>query len=398
MPTFGKEPCPFTGEMFARVLEGRGGTILVTTPVLREDVALQRELYEDLPGHAENERLGLRRWVADMIDAGTLPVLLTGEHLLNNRNHPTPSPEVKAYRLLGWMVMERREQQRLEQKSPDRKFVFDKKGVHGRHVACLVTESDNQQRLFDPLQRLQTLGFVEFLGANDDTVITPSLSVRLTPAGIENAGRPPVIHQASADFRATGQMTASAEAIPGRAAGSAITVARDTRPDEVEKNVIRTIDRTLVRDRVLAHGADLVAMADELLAQLERALEPDPIRHHNRPPEPLRDPDSEAAIERLRGDLQKFRDALAKAIAGPTPMVETVVKRGGRLVGALKAVVDHPIVQRPALGVAAVAVSALATAAGVPVDPTITIGLMLAGPEGAKAVGEAAKRIGGPSA
>lgn len=132
-----------------------------------------------------------------------------------------------------------------------------------------------------------------------------------------------------------------------------------------------------------------------MLARLDRALAPDPMRHHNQPPELLEDPVEHAVLEGLRADLRRFRDALATAITDPAKRVESVVHDGSRLVGALKAVADHPIVQRPALGAAAVGISALALSAGVPVDPMITLGPMVAGPEGAKAVRGALGRLGG---
>ena len=63
---------------------------------------------------------------------------------------------------------------------------------------------------------------------------------------------------------------------------------------------------------------------------------------------------------------------------------EPVTTSGTKLTGTIKAVADHPIVQRPFLGMAAVGVSLLALGAGIPVDPIITMGLLVAGPERAK--------------
>lgn len=63
---------------------------------------------------------------------------------------------------------------------------------------------------------------------------------------------------------------------------------------------------------------------------------------------------------------------------------EPVTTSGAKLTDTLKAVADQPIVQRPFLGMAAVGVSSLALWAGIPVDPMITMGLFVAGPEGAK--------------
>lgn len=207
MPTLGRDTCPFTGEKFARVREGRGGTFLVATPVLREEVALQLELYEDLPGHTEKERLGFRRWVADMVDDGTLPALLTEEHLLDHHEHPEPSIDVKAHRLLAWMVAERKAKYGIE-----KEFNFGDDRVDARHEACLVTETRQREHLIPMIEVLRDKGYVEYPDVSGQTV--SSLIIRLTPAGDENADRVPTNRYASVDVTGEATLTVSASRLP----------------------------------------------------------------------------------------------------------------------------------------------------------------------------------------
>ncbi|MEQ8585232.1 MAG: hypothetical protein RLO01_12260 [Thalassobaculaceae bacterium] len=163
-------------------------------------------------------------------------------------------------------------------------------------------------------------------------------------------------------------------------------------PEDVERIVIRTVDRILVQQRLTARAADLVDLADILLVRIDQALEADPIRSDNNPPE-LVEQENNEVIQQLRADLVRFRDELRSAITEPVAATEPVVTRGAKLAGTLKAFADHPIVQRPALGMAAVGVSALAALVGVPVDPMITMGLFVAGPEGARAAGDAVSSV-----
>lgn len=156
--------------------------------------------------------------------------------------------------------------------------------------------------------------------------------------------------------------------------------------------IIRTVDRGRVRRNLVRHGPDLVAIADELLGRLDQALAEEARRQHNKPPDAVAD-DATETLSALRDDVRRFRDALVAAVADPAGQAEPVVHDGARLVKTLATIADHPLVQRPALGIAAVGVSALALSVGVPVDPTITLGLFVAGPEGAKAFGKALGKL-----
>ncbi len=191
------------------------------------------------------------------------------------------------------------------------------------------------------------------------------------------------VKSASAQLEGTATVRVGATRIPAEA-------------EQVQKVSIRTVDRGVVRQNLDRHGEGLVTLTDVLLQQLDTILSPRRFGDNNPPIEDSDGHDLRPELEALYGTLRQFREALASAIVDPARSVEPVVESGDRLNAAVQAIAEHPLVQRPLLGLAAVGVSAVAMAAGVPVDPNLTMGLFLAGPEGVKAIGDALRKLGGP--
>ena len=151
----------------------------------------------------------------------------------------------------------------------------------------------------------------------------------------------------------------------------------------------KAAQRTIAADRVKKFGKELVDFADQLIVEIEFFLEEiDDGRFHNSPPETV----DQIPIEELRSlleQLRKFRDVLSEASNDPKGCADKVIAGAEKLGKVLKPVVDHAIVQVPALATASVGVSALSGAVGVPVDPNLCLVTMAAGSEGVKALGKA---------
>lgn len=382
MGTFGNDPCPFTGGKFARVREGRGDTFVVSTPVLREEVELSRELFADLPGHPEKERLGLRRWVADMIEVGSPPPFLTGEHLAEHRQHPEPSPEKKAYRLLGWMVAER-----VAQKALGKKFEFGVDRVGALHEACLITESETHEDLADPLAFLHRHGYVEYLGPGDRAVTSPGLTVRLTSAGIENAGRVPIVDQASAHFGLGSR---------GRFRAKEINIPPGATVRQIEKIIIRTVDREVVRQNLEHHGGGIVDLTDVLIQQLDAVLEPRHFGDNNPPIDGAGGYEIRPELEALRATLLEFRTALASAVASPVAKTTKPVLSGtAKVLATLSDMSDIIIVRVPILAAQAMSFALIAEKLGIPVDLVTVLATMLGVGEAGRVADKATRKSEG---
>lgn len=393
--------CPFTGAKIAAVRDGPNDTKIVDTSLFPEPVTLSQDLYDDLPGYRRQDRLGMRRWIADRIDAGDLPSPLTNAVVQQHMHHPAPSLDTRANRLMAWMAQERR-----GRSEPFKEFDFTNEKVDAEHPACLRAEGESREDLHEPMKRLAEAGYIDYVDSRGQRTEAPRLIARLTSAGLEQGGQatldmtgiPPetvedpdsgVVHKASAQIRLSGQEGES-ERSSDQGVGPKVTAT--TSPEEVERIVIRTVDRALVRRRMTQEGEKLVDLADVLLSRLDELLERKPGMGGNNPPESMAmDSVTAEELEALRRDLAAFRDALSTAIASKDIPVDQVVDRGGTLIGRIKAIADHPLAQRPLLGGAAVGVSALALSVGVPVDPTITMALFVAGPDGVRAVAEASK-------
>jgi len=121
---------------------------------------LRFPLYAKLARLPEYQRLGFRRWVADAIEGGELPDVLAVEHLLQHREHPAPSSEVKAMRLLAWMVTERRAQAGIGVYAKE--FDFTAKGVDADHEACHLAEARQPAELIPLIGILRNKGYVEY--------------------------------------------------------------------------------------------------------------------------------------------------------------------------------------------------------------------------------------------
>ena len=367
MPTYGKDTCPFTGEKFARVREGRGGTVLVTTPVLCDEVALQPELYEDLARHSERVRLRFRRWVADAIDAGTLPVLLTGEHLVNAHDYPPPSLGVKADRLLRWMVMERKAKYGIE-----KEFDFGDDRVGARHEACLITETSQRDHLIPFIEALRDKGYVEYPGSPGQ--IVSSLVIRLTPAGFENAGRPPMVHQASVHSSPANSATASG----ARPQSEQASFPPGATARQIEKIILRTVDRNVMRENLARNGSGLVDLTDVLIHQLDAVLDPQHFGDNRAPIGGDETHDLRPEFETLRDTLSKFREALASAVASPVEKAtKPVLSRGAKVLATLRAIDGIRIVQAPILATEALGFYYVLHALGVSVDLATVVGTVL---------------------